>query len=66
MLGEDEIRDIKLWFGWGRVLNFPTKPKDYLRDAMKHKADFLAIPRAKRKEILKYVIEQQMENDNEA
>jgi len=64
MLGEDEIRDIKLWFGWGRVLDFPTKPKDYLRHAMKHKVDFLAMPRAKRKEILKYIIEQQMENDN--
>jgi hypothetical protein len=59
MLGEDEIRDIKLWFGWGKVLEYSTKPKDYLRHAMKHNADFLAMPRAKRKEILKYIIDSQ-------
>jgi hypothetical protein len=64
MLSDDEVRDIKLWLGWGMVLHFPTKPKDYLRHAMKHKSDFLAIPRQKRKEILRYIIAiNKMEND---
>lgn len=60
MLSNEEIRDIKLWFGWGKVLEYPTKPKDYLRHALKYKKEFLAIPREKRKEILKYIVDNQL------
>lgn len=60
MLSDREIGDIKLWFGWGRVLGYPTKPKDYLRHALKYKAEFLAMPREKRKAILKYIIEENL------
>jgi hypothetical protein len=56
------MRDIKLWFGWGSILRYPTGPKDYLREMMKPdtRPRFLEQPRRKRKAILRFVIE---END---
>ena len=58
MLSNQEVRDIKLWFGWGAVLGYPTDPRSYLREALKpaNKPLFLAMPRTKRKEILQFVI----------
>jgi hypothetical protein len=58
LLTDRERRDIKLWFGWGAVLGYSTNPRAYLREAMKpaNKPLFLAVPRAKRKEILQFVI----------
>jgi hypothetical protein len=57
-LTDAERRDIMLWFGWGSILDYPTGPLDYLRDALKpsHRADFLAMPRPKRKAILRFII----------
>jgi len=57
MLSDDEKRDIDLWFGWGKVLNYPTGHKSYLRHAMKHKIEFLKMDRCKRKNILLYIID---------
>lgn len=59
-LSEGEARDVKLWFGWGAVLGYPTNPKAYLREALKpaNRALFLAMPRTKRKAALRYVIEE--------
>jgi len=60
LLTDAETRDIQLWFGWGAVLGYATGPLDYLRDALKpsHRADFLAMPRPKRKAILRFVIDE--------
>lgn len=59
-LSDVEIRDIRLWFGWGAVLGYHTGPRAYLREAMKpdNKRLFLAMPRAQRKAILWFVIEE--------
>ena len=57
-LTDIERRDILLWFGWGAVLGYGTTPRAYLREAMKHKALFLAMTRDKRKAILRFVIEE--------
>lgn len=29
-LTDAETRDIRLWFGWGVILDYPTSPVDYL------------------------------------
>lgn len=57
---EAETGDVKLWFGWGAVLGYPTDPRSYLREAMKpaNKSLFLAMARNKRKHILRFVIEE--------
>lgn len=59
-LTDREEGDIRLWFGWGTILGYPTDPRSYLREAMqpKFKAEFLAMPRARRKEILRFVIDE--------
>jgi hypothetical protein len=59
-LTENEKRDIKLWFAWGSIYEYPTGPKAYLKMAMKpeRKAEFLAMARPKRKAILRFVIEE--------
>jgi hypothetical protein len=57
-LTDAERRDVLLWFGWGSVLGYETTPRAYLREAMKHKALFLAMSRDKRKAILRFVIEE--------
>ena len=61
-----EIGDIKLWFGWGAVLGYPTDPHSYLREALqpKFKAEFLAMPRVKRKEILLFIIDEHKRRTN--
>jgi hypothetical protein len=58
LLSDREQGDIKLWFGWGSILGYPTGPRDYLREALKsaHRAEFLAMARPKRKAILRFVI----------
>ena len=54
-----EKNEIKLWFGWGSLLGYPTGPKDYLRESLRsHRATFLAMPRDLRKLILGFVIEE--------
>lgn len=60
MLDDRERGDILLWFGWGARLGYPTGPRSYLREALrpKFKPEFLAMPRAKRKAILRFVIEE--------
>jgi hypothetical protein len=57
-LTDSEQRDVMLWFGWGAILEYETTPRAYLREAMKHKALFLAMTRDKRKAILRFVIEE--------
>ncbi len=59
-LTDRERGDICLWFGWGSVMRYPTAPQDYLREALKptNRAEFLAMPRPKRKAILRFVIEE--------
>ena len=59
-LTEAEVRDIKLWFGWGSIYGYPTSPRDYLREALKPSniSEFLAMPRSKRKAILRFVIDE--------
>jgi hypothetical protein len=57
-LTDAERRDVLLWFGWGTILEYETTPRAYLREAMKHKALFLAMSRDKRKAILRFVIEE--------
>lgn len=49
-----------MWFGWGSVLEYPTGPKAYLREALKpeRRAEFLSMSRPKRKAILRFVIEE--------
>lgn len=58
LLNDAEQRDIGLWFGWGAILNYPTGPRAYLREALKpeRRAEFLEMPRPKRKAILRFVI----------
>ncbi len=58
ILTDVEARDIRLWFGWGTVLGYATGPRDYLRDALKpaNRALFLAMPRLKRKAILRFIV----------
>jgi hypothetical protein len=60
LLNDAERRDICLWFGWGTVLDYPTGPRAYLREALKseRRAEFLEMPRPKRKAILQFVIEE--------
>lgn len=60
LLTDDERRDILLWFGWGWLLGYPTSPRAYLREAVKpaHRAELLAMPRPKRKAILRFVIDE--------
>lgn len=60
LLSNDESRDILLWFGWGSILNYPTSHRDYLRAMLQPdmRARFLEQPRAKRKAILRFVIEE--------
>lgn len=60
LLNDAERRDICLWFGWGAVLGYPTGPLNYLREALKpeRRAEFLAMPRPKRKAILRFVIDE--------
>lgn len=57
-LTDAETRDIRLWFGWGVILDYPTDPCAYLRAMMKPdmRARFLEQPRPKRKAILRFVI----------
>lgn len=59
-LTERETADIKLWFGWGSILKYPTGHKDYLRSALKptRRGEFLSMPRELRKAILRFVIEE--------
>lgn len=59
-LTNEEIRDIRLWLGWGLILGYPTDPKAYLKEAIKSKnrAEFLKIPRSKRKSILRFIIKE--------
>jgi len=49
-----------LWFGWGTILGYPTGPRSYLKEAMKsrNKSLFLAMPRAKRKAVLRFVMDE--------
>lgn len=59
MLSQPEKRDIMLWFGWGAMLGYPTDLRSYLRTSLReHKFLFITMPRAKRKEILRFVIEE--------
>lgn len=60
LLNDAEKRDIKLWFAWGNIYDYPTSPRDYLRAMLKPdmRARFLEQPRAKRKAILRFVIEE--------
>jgi hypothetical protein len=59
-LTPDEIRDIKLWFGWGSILKYPTGPRDYLRSmlAADMRTRFLQQPRELRRLILRFVIDE--------
>lgn len=58
-LSHTEKNEIKLWFGWGNILNYPTGPKDYLRESLRsHRETFLAMPRDLRKQILRFVIDE--------
>ena len=63
-LTRDEVRDIRLWFGWGAVLGYSTCPKEYLRSAIRNKPVFLAIPRAKRRAMLLFVIKEHARRSN--
>ena len=60
LLSDGERRDVCLWFGWGAILGYPTGPLDYLREALKpeRRAEFLSMPRPKRKAILRFVIDE--------
>lgn len=60
VLNKDEERDIRLWFGWGAIYDYPTGPRAYLKAALAphRKAEFLSIPRPKRKAILRFVIDE--------
>lgn len=59
-LSHKEKNEIKLWFGWGSLLGFPTGPKAYLKDSMKpgNKKLFLEMPRDLRKAVLRFVIDE--------
>jgi hypothetical protein len=59
-LTDAERRDIMLWFGWGSILEYPTGPRDYLREALKpeRRVEFLAMARQKRRAILRFVIDE--------
>ena len=60
LLTDRERGDIMLWFGWGAILGYPTDPKSYLREALKpeNRKLFFDMPRAKRKDVLRFVIEE--------
>ena len=60
MLTAEEICDIRLWFGWGVILEYPTTPKAYLKEALKpsNRKLFLEMSRDKRKAVLRFVIEE--------
>ena len=60
MLSQPEQRDILLWFGWSALLGYSTDPRSYLREALKpaNRALLLEMPRAKRKAILRFVIDE--------
>jgi hypothetical protein len=59
-LTERETGDIMLWFGWGTILGYVTTPRGYLREALKpeRRAEFLEMPRPKRRAILRFVIDE--------
>lgn len=57
-LTDRERLDVRLWFGWGAMLGYDTSPRGYLREAVKpaNKPFLLAMPRDKRKAVLRFVI----------
>ena len=63
-LTEPEIKDIRLWFGWGEVLGYSTSPREYLRSALRNRSVFLGIPRPKRRAMLQFVIKEHARRSN--